>query len=151
MERTAPALAFFAFLRAFAQTWGITISSTILQNELKRKLPADFVNQFPQGLEIAYAAIPVIRNLEEPLRSEVRQAFSLSMAVIWKTMIGISGLGIITLFFLKEVPMNMHTDENFGLTEAEKERKRQADEEKTISGDNGVELTKRTVTGSLEN
>lgn len=73
------------------------------------------------------------------------------MAVIWKTMIGISGLGIITLFFLKEVPMNMHTDENFGLTEAEKERKRQADEEKTISGDNGVELTKRTVTGSLEN
>lgn len=72
------------------------------------------------------------------------------MAVIWKTMIGLSGLGIITLVFLKEVPMNMHTDENFGLTAEERERKRQADEEKTISGDNGVETITRTAPGSLD-
>lgn len=132
---TAPALAFLAFLRTFAQvsrhsdsstiegdssiplqTWGITIASTVLQNELKRNLPAEFVSTFPQGLEIVYAAIPHIEGLSEPLRTEVRVAFATSMSVIWKTMVGISGLGIISLFLLKEIPMRVHTDDNFGLS-----------------------------------
>lgn len=132
MSRTAAALAFFAFLRSFAQTWGITISATILQNELKKKLPAEFLAQFPQGTEIAYAAIPTIGSLPEPLRSQVRAAFADSMAVIWKTMIGISGLGIITLFFLKELPMNLFTDDSFGLDE----KQRQRDEEATMAESN---------------
>ncbi|EMD39201.1 hypothetical protein CERSUDRAFT_112880 [Gelatoporia subvermispora B] len=134
VSRTAAALAFFAFMRAFAQTWGITISATILQNELKKKLPEAFLAQFPQGTEIAYAAIPQIGNLPEPLRSEVRAAFASSMAVIWKTMIGIAGLGVLTLFGLKEVEMKMFTDDAFGLTEAQKQRKH--DEEATITGSN---------------
>ena len=128
VERTAAALAFFAFCRAFAQTWGITISSTILQNQLKKKLPSDFVQQFPQGLEIAYAAIPLINGLQEPLRSQVRRAFAVSMKTIWQSMIGISGLGILTLLLLKEVPMHAQSDERFGLHPKEK----QADEEKTV-------------------
>ena len=115
MERTAAALAFFAFCRSFAQTWGITIASTILQNELKKKLPDDFVDQFPQGLEIAYAAIPLINGLQEPLRSQVRRAFAESMKVIWQTMIGISGAGLLTVFIMKEVPMHKVTDEKYGL------------------------------------
>ncbi|KAA1472296.1 MFS multidrug transporter [Dentipellis sp. KUC8613] len=115
VERTAASLAFFAFVRAFAQTWGITISATILQNELKKKLPSDFVSQFPSGFEIAYAAIPVISGLEEPLRSQVRSAFADSMATIWKTMIGISGLGILTLPFLQEVELHGHVDDAYGL------------------------------------
>ena len=64
VEHNASALAFFSFVRAFAQTWGITITSTILQNELKKKLPEAFLSQFPQGLEIAYAAIPIIKDLK---------------------------------------------------------------------------------------
>ncbi|KAJ7809521.1 hypothetical protein B0H14DRAFT_2607976 [Mycena olivaceomarginata] len=52
------ALAMFSFTRAFSQTWGITISSTILQNSLKN-LPSVFVAQFPPGFEIVDAAIPV--------------------------------------------------------------------------------------------
>ncbi|OCH84114.1 Mfs1.1 protein [Obba rivulosa] len=131
VSRTAAALAFFAFMRAFAQTWGITISATILQNELKKKLPEAFLAQFPQGTEIAYAAIPQIGNLPEPLRSEVRDAFAKSMAVIWKTMIGIAGLGFLTLFGLKEVEMKMFTDDAFGLSV---EEKRQRDEEATMTG-----------------
>jgi len=129
VSRTASALAFYAFVRAFAQTWGITISATILQNELKKKLPSAFVSQFPDGSEIAYAAIPLINGLEEPLRSQVRTAFAESMAVVWKTMIGISGLGVITLLGLKEIPMNTVTDEAFGLHE----EKRRQDEELTAN------------------
>ncbi|KAI0080663.1 iron permease [Panus rudis PR-1116 ss-1] len=130
VERTASALAFFAFVRSFAQTWGITISSTILQNELKKNLPGDFIRQFPEDMEIAYAAIPVIQTLEEPLRSQVQQSFSVSMAVIWKTMIGIAGAGILTLPFLKEVELKTHTDESFGLSEGG--RARPVDEETIV-------------------
>lgn len=66
-------------------------------------------------MEIAYAVIPMIHNLEEPLRSQVRQAFSLSMSIVWKTMVGISGLGVLTLLLMREVPMNISTDETYGL------------------------------------
>ena len=102
-------------MRAFAQTWGITISATILQNELKKKLPADFVAQFPGGVEIAYAAIPVIGGLPEPLRTAVRAAFADSMATIWKAMTGICALGLLSVLVLAEVPMPTHKDDKYGL------------------------------------
>ncbi|EIW57898.1 iron permease [Trametes versicolor FP-101664 SS1] len=115
VTRAAAALAFYNFCRTFAQTWGVAISASILQNELKTRLPAEFVARFPAGIEIAYAAIPVIRTLDEPLRTEVRIAFAESMAVVWKAMIGFSAAGFLTLFLLREVPMQKHTDETYGL------------------------------------
>ncbi|KAF8590340.1 iron permease [Ramaria rubella] len=122
INRTAAALAFFAFLRAFAQTWGITICATILQNQLKTRLPAGFSAQFPQGVEIAYAAIPLIPTLEEPLRTQVRQAFAESMSIIWKTMIGLAGGGFLSVFIMKEIAMHQVTDENFTLEEEKNEK-----------------------------
>ncbi|KAJ7485019.1 iron permease [Mycena galericulata] len=115
VARTAAALGFFAFCRAFAQTWGLTIASTILQNELAKNLPVAFTSQFAAGFEIAYAAIPTIHALPEPLKSEVRAAFADSMRVVWRTMIGISGAGLLTCVLLTEVPMVQHTDETYGL------------------------------------
>ena len=102
------------------QTWGLTISATVLQNELKKKLPHQFLSQFGQGQEIAYAAIPKIATLEEPMRTEVRLAFSKSIGTVWTVMMGISLLGILTIFLLREVPMNMFTDEKFGLIDGER-------------------------------
>ena len=100
-----------------SQTWGITIAGTILQNQLKRGLPEAFTSQFASGVEIAYAAIPIIDQLDEPLKTEVREAFAASMSVIWKTMTGLCGAGILTLCLLREVPMIKHTDEAYGLRE----------------------------------
>ncbi|TFY60742.1 hypothetical protein EVG20_g7308 [Dentipellis fragilis] len=128
VERTAASLAFYTFVRSFAQTWGITISATILQNELKKKLPGDFASQFPAGFEIAYAAIPVISGLEEPLRSQVRAAFADSLATVWQTMIGISGLGILTLPFLREVQLRQEVDEAYGLHVGDDREKDDRDE-----------------------
>ena len=113
--RVAPALAFYNFCRTFAQTWGIAIGASILQNELSSRLPADFVARFPQGVEIAYAVIPEIAKLEPALQQEVRDAFAASMATVWKAMIGFSAAGFLTLFLLREVPMQKHTDEKYGL------------------------------------
>lgn len=80
-------------------------------------MPPDFVSQFPTGAEIAYSAIPVIKDLQEPLRTEVRIAFASSMRVVWLTMIGISGLGLLSSLMMKELPMTKDVDENFALKE----------------------------------
>ena len=37
--------------------------------------------------------------------------------MIWKVMIGISGIGVLALFLLKEVEMKTHTDTKYGLNE----------------------------------
>ncbi|KAJ7762782.1 iron permease [Mycena maculata] len=125
-NRAASALALFSFTRSLFQTWGITISSTVLQNMLEKKLPAEFVAQFPAGFEIAYAAIPAIKLLEEPLRKQVQAAFADSMAVIWQVMIGIAGLGLLFSLLMAEVPMDTTVDESYAL----KEREHVADVEK---------------------
>lgn len=68
-------------------------------------------------MEIAYAAIPQIKLLEEPLRSQVRVAFASSMSVIWQTMIGIAGLGLLFSLLMAEVPLQTVVDENYALKE----------------------------------
>ncbi|KAL7279441.1 hypothetical protein ACG7TL_007283 [Trametes sanguinea] len=157
VKRFASALAFYNFLRTFAQTWGVTIGATILQNELKRRLPAAFLQQFPDGIEIAYAVIPVIPDLEEPLRTEVRVAFAESMATIWKVLTGISAAGFVTMLLIREVPMQTYTDDEYGL---EQERKRQnerarveegPDDEdaKSAATDQLIELQKVAASASL--
>jgi hypothetical protein len=114
---TAPSLAFFSFVRAFSQTWGITISSTILQNQLSSRLPSEFTSQFPGGVEIAFAAIPIVKTLPEPLRGEVQRAFVDSLRVVWQAMIGIAGIGLLSVLLLREVPMNTYKDDSYGLKE----------------------------------
>ena len=37
------------------------------------------------------------------------------MATVWKAMIGFCGAGFLTLFLLREVPMQKVTDETYGL------------------------------------
>ena len=115
VSRTAAALAFYSFSRTFAQAWGITIGATILQNRLARTLPAAFLSRFPAGAEIAYAAIPQIAALDEPLRDEVREAFAQSLKVVWETMLGICGVGLLSVGLMREVQMVTHTDETYGL------------------------------------
>ncbi|KAJ7039336.1 major facilitator superfamily domain-containing protein [Mycena alexandri] len=116
-NRAGSALALFSFTRVLFQTWGITISGTILQNMLQKKLPPAFTAQFPPGFEIAYAAIPFIKELDGTLQKDVERVFAESMAVIWQMMIGISGLGLVLSLLMKEVPMGTTVDENYALKE----------------------------------
>ncbi|KAJ6449154.1 hypothetical protein C8R47DRAFT_1204823 [Mycena vitilis] len=80
-NRAASALALFSFTRSFVRRYihcmtapHTRLHSNATQNSLQKNLPAAFVAQFPPGFEIAYAAIPVIRQMEEPLRTEVPMA-----------------------------------------------------------------------------
>ncbi|KAG8901972.1 hypothetical protein FRC01_009698, partial [Tulasnella sp. 417] len=128
-SENAHALAFFTFVRSYSQTWGVTIGATILQNELKTRLPKAFLDMFPsEGVEITYAAIPQIPGLPEPLRTEVREAFASSLRVIWLAMIGICAVGLLCVFGMKELKMHEVTDEDWGM---EERKKRAADEERS--------------------
>lgn len=128
------------------QVWGATIGSTILQNELKSRLPPEFSALFPGGAEIAYAAIPALHGLEPGLRAQgalspsfcrchhwvlmtsrlVLDAFAESLKRIWLAMTVVSGVGLVCSFMLKEIPMATVTDEQWGV----KEKKKTADAEK---------------------
>ncbi|GJE91675.1 MFS general substrate transporter [Phanerochaete sordida] len=74
VSENAHALAFFAFCRSFAGVWGVTIGTAVLQTQLTHKLPREFVDQFPDGVEIAYSIVPVIPTLPEPFRTQHRSS-----------------------------------------------------------------------------
>ncbi|KIO20426.1 hypothetical protein M407DRAFT_220692 [Tulasnella calospora MUT 4182] len=121
VRENAHALAFFTFVRSYSQTWGVTLGATILQNQLKIKLPKAFLDMFPaEGVEITYAAIPQIPGLPEPMGTEVREAFSSSLRVIWLTMIGLCALGLICVLGMKEIKMHEVTDEDWGIEERQR-------------------------------
>lgn len=99
-------------LSVLRQVWAITVGGTVLQNELKKKLPADFVSQFPQGSAIAYSIIPVIPTLEEPLKTTVQIAFADSLKVFWQVLIGVAALGFISSFLMKDLPLHTTLSED---------------------------------------
>lgn len=88
-----------------------------MQNQLKTKLPAEFIAQFPSGTAIAYSIIPIIPALEEPFRTSVKEAFADSLQVYWQVLIGISALGFLSSLLMKGLPLHTSMDENWGLVQ----------------------------------
>lgn len=121
ISETAHALSLFTFVRCLAEAFGVTIGSTILQNELKKQLPEAFVATVSgsvasgRGAAIAYSVIPIIGTLPEPLRDQVRSAFAESMRVLWRVLIGVSAMGALCVFGMKELPMHETTDQEWGM------------------------------------
>ncbi|KZV73042.1 iron permease [Peniophora sp. CONT] len=114
-SNNAHALAFYAFNRNLSQTWGIAIGGAVLQNQLTKQLPIQYRSTLAQGTSIAYAAIPLLPTIPEPLQTEVRDAFARSLVVLWEVMIGISGLGLLTVLLMKEIEMRTAVDQQWGL------------------------------------
>lgn len=80
-----------------------------------KQLPAQYKSTLSQGTSIAYAAIPLLPTIPEPLQTEVRDAFARSLVVLWEVMIGISGLGLLTVLLMKEIEMRTDVDQQWGL------------------------------------
>ena len=107
------------------QSWGIVLGGTILQNTLLNKLPGSFTSQFPQGVQIAYAIIPTISGLPEPLKSQVRAAFAQATRLIWQVMIGISGAGFLSVFLMRELKLRQDRDAQWGLQDEKDPEKKE--------------------------
>jgi hypothetical protein len=100
----------------------VTVGGAILQNELKRKLPASFIAQFPQGEEIAFATIPVIPELSSSLRDDVHYAFGESLKVVWQVVLGISLAGLLSNIGVRQLPLHTEIDEDWGREDLPKQR-----------------------------
>ncbi|KAI8998689.1 iron permease [Trametes punicea] len=112
-SNNAHALAFHIFLRRFAQSFGIAIGGTIIQNVLLHDLPPAYVKTLPKGVELAYAIIPTIAGLQEPLKDQVRHAFAQSTQLLWRVMIGISGAGLLSSFLMEEWSLRTARDDRW--------------------------------------
>ncbi|CCM00830.1 uncharacterized protein FIBRA_02872 [Fibroporia radiculosa] len=118
-SNNAHALAFFTFVRCFAQSWGIVIGGTVLQNVLRNRLPESFISTLPGGTQLVYSIIPRIPYLTESLKEEVRVTFAESATLIWRVMIGVSGAGLLTCLPMQEIVMRESMDEKWGLQDEE--------------------------------
>ncbi|PPQ78839.1 hypothetical protein CVT26_011850 [Gymnopilus dilepis] len=113
----APALAFLTFMRTFPKSWGVTIGATIIQNVLKRHLPEEFISNFTSASDLTYVAIPTIPKLGEPLKAEVRAAYSFSLRILWLTQLGLCAVGFLSVFGQKEIPLHNKKDSKWGIKE----------------------------------
>ncbi|KAI0656186.1 iron permease [Cubamyces menziesii] len=125
---SAYALAFFIFVRSFAQSWGIVIGGAILQNVLTEQLPKSLTEHLSKGQEVAYQLIPSIRTMHEPEKTAVRVAFSHGTQLIWRVMIGLSVAGLLSCLLMREEEMKTEMDETWAMAE-DKQKKTTEDEQ----------------------
>lgn len=95
----------------------MTVGGTILQNELSKRLPAEFIQQFPSGTSVAYSIVPLIPTLDEPFRTSVRVAFADSLRVYWEVLIGVGAAGLAASLLMKGLPLHAALDKDWGLKE----------------------------------
>ena len=96
------------------QIWGVTTGGAILRNELKNKLPTSFLTLFPQGVQMAFAAIPVIPLLNQPLKDEVRDTFGFALRVVWQILIGVATVGLLCNIGMKQLKLHTEVDKDWG-------------------------------------
>jgi hypothetical protein len=77
-------------------------------------LPASFLTQFPQGVEIAFETIPIIPSLNQPLKDDVQNTFGVALKVVWQVVLGISIAGILCNIGLKQLKLHTEIDEDWG-------------------------------------
>ncbi|KAI0084347.1 major facilitator superfamily domain-containing protein [Irpex rosettiformis] len=120
LSSNASAVALVTFLRAFSQAWGVAISGTILQNNLRTRLPPSVLSQYSSTAELAYAVIPDIPKMEAGVRRETQVAFEESLRVVWVVMVCLCGVGMGSVGLMREFSLRKTTDGRWGLKEREK-------------------------------
>ncbi|GAA99522.1 hypothetical protein E5Q_06223 [Mixia osmundae IAM 14324] len=113
------AMCFSTYIRNIGQTIGIVIGGTVLSSRLPVTLPEAFLDQLVQNGggaagDLAYASIPIIPTLVEPLKSQVQDAFAKSIRVIWLSCVPMALIGVLVSFFIVDYTLSHETDENWG-------------------------------------
>lgn len=104
------------------QSWGTVIGGAILQNTLANRLPSQVLSN-GDGAELIYSLIPEISDLPTELQAQVRSAFAEGLKTIWQTMLGVSGIGLLSCLLMREIKMQKALDETFGLQEEKREQR----------------------------
>ena len=114
----------------FTQIWGVTIGSAVLQNELSKTLPPSFIQSIPQGTGTAvptlYAFIPDFSTLPPHIRSEVQDAFTNSLVVLWQVLTAVYAVGGVASSFMRGFVLSHSFDEAWAMRERERNRELEA-------------------------
>ncbi len=70
--------------------------------------------QFPQGVEIAFATIPIIPTLQQPFKDEVRNTFADALKVVWQVVLGIAIAGFLCSLGMRQLQLHTNIDEDWG-------------------------------------
>ncbi|KAI0720826.1 major facilitator superfamily domain-containing protein [Cerioporus squamosus] len=150
--QNAAALSFLLFVRTLSSAWAISISATILQNQLRTRLPPAFLARLPPGgHDIAYSAIPIIPTLPQPLQGEVRAAFADSIRLIWHVLIAFAGAGLLSVLFQRDVALHSKMDKRWGMKEAKKDGAGAVEEgEEGAMAEKKVDVAEGQLGGALQ-
>lgn len=113
----APALAVLAWIRNLGAVIGVALGSSVLNNQLKVKLPLEFVSTLGNSPDLAYSAIPMINDLSPSVKPLVQTAFSKSLRWVWIVCIPIASLGLLSIIAMREIPMHTTVDGTWGVEE----------------------------------
>lgn len=95
--------------------WGITVGGAVLQNELRNRLPTEFLDRLPAGNSIVDSAITELPGLSQLLADDVASAFAQSLRRVWWTMTGIAGAGLFASLAMHDIKLHTTVDENWNL------------------------------------
>ncbi|EJD41683.1 MFS general substrate transporter [Auricularia subglabra TFB-10046 SS5] len=110
IERHPPAQALLLFLRTLAQTWGLTIGSAILQNQLHRFARPGLPHFGP-------STIPDMTSFPIEDQREMQYAYARSLETLWRVLVGVSGLGLLSLALMRDIPLLAVVNEDWGLVD----------------------------------
>jgi len=65
--------------------------------------------------EIAYAIIPLISTLPQPLKSQVQNIFSACLKRVWIAFTICNGIGFLSFFAMKNYPLKKTIDGKWGI------------------------------------
>ncbi|KAL8681655.1 MAG: hypothetical protein Q9186_002252 [Xanthomendoza sp. 1 TL-2023] len=123
------AIAMFSFFRAFGQAIGVAVGGTIFQNQVKTKLlsyPA-LASKADEYSKDASRLVQIIKAMQDGIvKEDLKHAYADSLKVVWATMCGLAGVGLILSLWTKGLDMNKPLETEQGFLE---ERKT-ADEER---------------------
>ena len=125
-------ITFYSFVRVFGQAVGVAIGGVVFQNQFKRRLMdspllAGLAEKYSKD---ATAVANLIHNMESgDAKTQLIQAYADALKIIWVVMTALSGIVVVSTFFVKAYSLEQKLETKQGLAGGEK---------KALSGEEGA-------------
>lgn len=128
-EDLAFAVAMFSFFRAFGQALGVAVGGTVFQNQMKTKLLAypALASKAIEYSKDASSLVQIIKAMKDGAeKDDLQHAYVDNLKVVWLTMCGLAGVGLIASLWTRGLDMNKPLETEHGFIDD----RRNNDEEK---------------------
>lgn len=117
------AISLFFFSRCLGQCFGVAISGTIFQNEMKRNLlsTSTLADRAIEYSRDASRIVAILRDMpEDQAKVDLVQAYADSLKIVWAVYCALSGVLMIGSFFIRYVSLDRKHQTKQGLRNGEK-------------------------------